>query len=81
MGEARPDSHPRIGGRRDQPRDPSTTESSRDRAHIREWFAGGAGFEPATYGSKDRRAANCTTRLYAGLRVHPLAGRHPPARM
>lgn len=24
---------------------------------------------------------NCTTRLYAGLRVHPLAGRHPPARM
>lgn len=35
----------------------STTESSRDRGHLREWFAGGAGFEPATYGSKDRRAA------------------------
>ena len=61
--------------------DPSTTESSPDRIRIRERFAGGAGLEPATYGSKDHRAANCTTRLYAGLRVHPLAGRHPPARM
>lgn len=42
---------------RTSPSTPSTTESSRDRAHLREWFAGGAGLEPATYGSKDRRAA------------------------
>lgn len=42
---------------RTRSRDPSTTESSPDRIRIRERFAGGAGLEPATYGSKDRRAA------------------------
>ncbi len=63
------------------PATPSTTESSRDRVHIREWFAGGAGLEPATYGSKDRRAANCTTRLYhaacAAAMVTVCAPNHP----
>lgn len=33
------------------------------RVHVRGCFTGEAGFEPATYGSKDRRAAHCTTRL------------------
>ena len=79
IGEAPAGNHPRTGGRQDQPFDPSTTESPRGCVHAREWFAGGAGFEPATYGSKDHRAANCTTRLHAGLRVHSLAGRRPPA--
>ena len=44
-------------------------------------LAGEAGFEPATHGSKDRRAANCTTRLYhaayAAAMVTVCAPNHP----